>query len=249
MCGLVGIFDLRGERAIDRALLGRMNDRLSHRGPDDAGTYFAPGIGLGHRRLAIIDLGGGHQPLFNEDGSVVVVFNGEIYNFATLAAELAGLGHLFRTHSDTEVIVHAWEEWGEACVERFRGMFALALYDANRHTLFLARDRLGKKPLYYTILGDEFLLFASELKALLIHPGVKRRLDPQAIEEYFALGYVPEPRSIYRGIAKLPSAHSLAVERGVVPPQPRPYWRLSFASRPATSERDLCDEVIARLGE
>jgi asparagine synthase (glutamine-hydrolysing) len=249
MCGLVGIFDLQGERAIDRALLGRMNDRLWHRGPDGEGTFFAPGIGLGHRRLAIIDLGGGHQPLFNEDGSVVVVFNGEIYNFAMLASELGRLGHRFRTHSDTEVIVHAWEEWGEACVERFRGMFAFALYDANRRTLFLARDRLGKKPLYYTILDDGMILFASELKALLLHPGVKRRLDPQAIEEYFALGYVPEPRSIYHGIAKLPSGHSLALERGTVPSMPRQYWRLSFATRPAPSERDLCNEVIARLGE
>src|SRR5215468_6475382 len=165
MCGLVGIFDLRGERTIDRALVGRMNDRLLHRGPDGEGTHFAPGLGLGHRRLAIIDLSGGRQPLFNEDGTVVVVFNGEIYNFAGLAEELARRGHSFRTHSDTEVIVHAWEEWGEACVERFRGMFAFALYDSARSTLFLARDRLGKKPLYYTILDDGMVLFASELKA------------------------------------------------------------------------------------
>src|SRR5262249_39270061 len=149
--------------------------------------------------------------------SVVVVFNGEIYNFAMLAAELGGLGHRFHTHSDTEVIVHAWEEWGEACVERFRGMFAFALYDTNRQTLFLARDRLGKKPLYYSILDDGMVLFASELKALLIHPGVRRQLDPQAIEEYFALGYVPDPRSIYSGIAKLPPAHHIVLRRGEPP--------------------------------
>src|SRR5437867_4630681 len=152
MCGIVGIYDTRSRRDISRTLLSRMNETQHHRGPDECGVHVEPGIGLGHRRLAIIDLSGGQQPLFNEDGSVVVVFNGEIYNFAMLAAELGRLGHRFRTHSDTEVIVHAWEEWGEACVERFRGMFAFALYDTNRQTLFLARDRLGKKPLYYSIL-------------------------------------------------------------------------------------------------
>src|SRR5262249_27925868 len=165
MCGLAGVFDLHGKREIDRALVGRMNDRLSHRGPDGAGTHFVPGAGLAHRRLAIIDLAGGRQPLFNEDGTVAIVYNGEIYNFAELARELAGRGHRFRTHCDTEVVVHAWEEWGESCVERFRGMFAFALLDEKRQTLFLARDRLGKKPLYYTVLPDGLLLFASELKA------------------------------------------------------------------------------------
>src|SRR5260221_4379731 len=249
MCGLVGIFDLNGGRPIDLELLGRMNNRLTHRGPDGEGTHFAPGIGLGHRRLAIIDLGGGRQPLFNEDGTVVVVFNGEIYNFAALAEQLARLGHQFRTDSDTEVIVHAWEEWGEACVERFRGMFAFALFDAGRRTLFLARDRLGKKPLCYTIRDDGMVLFASELKALLLHPGVRRRLAPQAIEEYFALGYVPDPRSIYSGVAKLPAAHCLTLRRGEPAGAPRPYWNLSFAQRPAASEREVCEELIARLGE
>ena len=126
-----------------------MNDSLTHRGPDDSGLFTAPGVGLAHRRLSIIDLDGGHQPLFNEDHSVVVVYNGEIFNFQSLAAELTALGHHFRTHCDTEVIVHAWEEWGEACVDRFRGQFAFALWDANHETLFLARDRLGIKPLYY----------------------------------------------------------------------------------------------------
>src|SRR5579862_5350422 len=170
MCGIVGIYDGQGPNPIDRQLLQRMADAIAHRGPDGSGFHLAPGIGLGHRRLAIIDVAGGHQPLFNEDETVAVTYNGEIYNFQELAAELAAKGHRFRTHSDTEVIVHAWEEWGEAAVNRLQGMFAFAIWDENRKTLFLARDRFGKKPLYYTVLGDGRLLFASEMKALLVCP-------------------------------------------------------------------------------
>jgi len=180
MCGIAGIFDTRGQGEIDRSLLQRMNQSLLHRGPDEGGTHFEPGVGFGHRRLSIIDLSTGQQPLFNEDGSVVVIFNGEIYNFQELVKELESCGHRFRTHSDTEVIVHGWEEWGEECVKRFRGMFAFALWDRNRQSLFLARDRLGKKPLYYSLLADGNLIFASELKALLVHPRLKRELDPCA---------------------------------------------------------------------
>ena len=142
MCGIAGIFGTRGQAPIDGALLRRMTDSLSHRGPDDSGFFEAPGLGLGHRRLSIIDVAGGHQPLFNEDRSVVIVYNGEIYNYQGLAEELTAAGHVFRTHSDTEVVVHAWEEWGERCVERFRGMFAFAIWDTKRETLFLARDRM-----------------------------------------------------------------------------------------------------------
>ena len=154
MCGLVGIFESRGRRPIDGGLLKSMNDRISHRGPDGDGEHIAPGIGLGHRRLAIIDLGGGHQPMFNEDGKVAVVFNGEIYNYKPLVTELEAAGHVFRSHCDTEVIVHAWEEWGPDCVTRFRGMFAFALWDEGSETLFLARDHLGKKPLYWSAQPD-----------------------------------------------------------------------------------------------
>ncbi|TMH00551.1 MAG: asparagine synthetase B, partial [Betaproteobacteria bacterium] len=154
MCGIVGVFDTRDRREVSRTLLSHMNETQHHRGPDECGVHFEPGLALGHRRLSIIDLSTGQQPLFNEDGSVVVIFNGEIYNYQTLIPELTSLGHRFRTRSDTEVIVHAWESWGEACVERFRGMFAFALWDRNRSTLFLARDRLGVKPLYYAILRD-----------------------------------------------------------------------------------------------
>ncbi len=247
MCGLVGIFDTVGRREVNRRLLAGMNDSLRHRGPDGAGLHLAPGIGLGHRRLAIIDIAGGHQPLFNEDGDVAVVFNGEIYNFGELAAELMRLGHCFRTHSDTEVIVHAWEEWGEACLTRFRGMFAFALWDQRNETLFLARDRLGKKPLYHALLPDGHLLFGSELKALMMHPGFERTLDPCAVEDFFALGYVPDPKAIYTGARKLPPAHSLRWRRGQPPPEPRRYWDVSFAEPLAITADEAAEELRRRL--
>ena len=175
MCGITGIIDLRERRLIDRATLTRMNESQHHRGPDEGGLHLSPGVGLGHRRLSIIDLATGQQPLYNEDGSVVVVFNGEIYNFQSLIPELEALGHRFHTRSDTEVIVHGWEAWGERCVDRFRGMFAFALWDENKQTLFLARDRLGVKPLYYALLPDGHLIFGSELKSLLAHGALERR--------------------------------------------------------------------------
>ncbi|MGH8671016.1 MAG: asparagine synthetase B, partial [Burkholderiales bacterium] len=174
MCGIVGVFQTRNRGEIDRTLVERMNQVQFHRGPDEGGLHFEPGIGLGHRRLSIIDLSTGQQPLFNEDGSVAVVFNGEIYNFQELFDELKAAGHVFRTRSDTEAIVHGWEQWGEDCVKRFRGMFAFVIWDRNRETLFLARDRLGVKPLYYALLADGTLLFGSELKALLVHPALMR---------------------------------------------------------------------------
>ena len=249
MCGIVGIFDTRARRDVPRALVERMNETVHHRGPDDGGLHVEPGIGLGHRRLSIIDIATGQQPLYNEDGSVCVVFNGEIYNFQTLIPELARLGHTFRTKSDTEVIVHAWEAWGESCVERFRGMFAFALWDRDRETLFLARDRLGVKPVYYAVLPDGMLLFGSELKALLAHGGLARDLDPHAVEEYFALGYVPEPRTIFAAAAKLPPAHTLTVRRGQPMPLPKEYWDVRFTLANRLSERDACAELIARLEE
>lgn len=153
MCGFVGIFDTRNRRDVGRDVLHRMNEAQHHRGPDEGDLHLEPGVGLGHRRLSIIDVASGQQPLANEDGSVIVVFNGEIYNFQSLIPELTALGHTFRTRSDTEVIVHAWEQWGEACVERFRGMFAFALFDRNQDVLFLARDRLGVKPLFYSLMA------------------------------------------------------------------------------------------------
>jgi asparagine synthase (glutamine-hydrolysing) len=249
MCGITGIVDLKGRREVSRTLLSRMNETQVHRGPDAGGLHLEPGVGLGHRRLSIIDLATGQQPLFNEDGSVVVVFNGEIYNYQSLIPELTALGHVFRTKSDTEVIVHAWEAWGEACVERFRGMFAFALWDRNRETLFLARDRLGVKPLYYAALADGQLIFGSELKSLAIHPGLARELDPLAVEDYFAFGYIPEPRTVYKMARKLAPGHTLTVRRGQPVPAPREYWDVRFTLDNPIGEADAQAELIERLRE
>ena len=249
MCGLVGIMDTRGRGDINRSLLERMNETQHHRGPDEGGLHVAAGIGLGHRRLSIIDLSSGQQPLYNEDGTVVVVYNGEIYNFQPLAEELAALGHTFRTHCDTEVIVHAWEEWGEACVERFRGMFAFAVWDEQRETLFLARDRLGIKPLYYALLDDDTLVFGSELKSLMAHPGLRREIDPFAVEEYFGFGYVPEPRTIYKQARKLSPGHTLTVRRGQPLPEPREYWDVPFQPNGVSDEAEAGEALVERLRE
>ncbi|WP_019594995.1 XrtA/PEP-CTERM system amidotransferase [Thioalkalivibrio sp. ALM2T] len=250
MCGITGIFDLRDRRPINRSLLEAMNETQFHRGPDEGGVHLEPGVGLAHRRLSIIDLSGGQQPLFNEDETVVVTYNGEIYNFPELTAELQQAGHRFRSHCDTEVIVHAWEEWGEACVQRFRGMFAFAVWDRNRDTLFLARDRLGVKPLYYSALADGHLIFGSELKALMAHPGMPRRMDPHAVEDYFAFGYVPEPRSIFRGVHKLPPGHTLTVRRGQGNlSEPSEYWDIPFGDSGVADAATAAEELTARLRE
>ena len=202
-----------------------------------------------HRRLSIIDVATGQQPLCNEDGSVMVTFNGEIYNFQELIPELTALGHRFRTKSDTEVIVHGWEAWGASCVTRFRGMFAFALWDRNRQTLFLARDRLGVKPLHYALLPDGKLLFGSELKSLLAHPGLSREIDPCAVEEYFALGYVADPRTIFTNARKLPPAHTLEIQRGRPVPHPVQYWDPRFTLDSGISVGEATDELTARLDE
>ena len=196
----------------------------------------------------------GQQPLFNEDDSVVIVFNGEIYNFQALIPELQALGHVFRTRSDTEVIVHAWEAWGEQCVQRLRGMFAFALWDRNRQTLFMARDRLGVKPLHYALLDDGMLLFGSELKSLLAYrdergAGLRRDIDPLALEQYFALGYVAEPRTVFRQAFKLEPGHSLSIRRGAPLPPPRRFWDLAFTLDNPISEADAAVELRERLAE
>ncbi|HTK78914.1 MAG TPA: XrtA/PEP-CTERM system amidotransferase [Rhizomicrobium sp.] len=248
MCGIAGIFTLNGVTAVDRETIRSMTRAIAHRGPDGEGFFFGAGVGLGHRRLAIIDVAGGQQPILNEDESVALVFNGQIYNYRALREELLAAGHIFRTQSDTEVIVHAWEEWGASCVKRLRGMFAFALYDGRRNVLFLARDRLGKKPLYYSVLTNGDLIFGSELKALLAHPLAEKRLDPFAVDNYLAFGYVPDPQTIYRGIHKLPPAHTLEVQRHAPTPNPQRYWRLSMI--PANcDEREAVDELRHRLDE
>ena len=249
MCGITGVFDSRGRRDIRRDVLERMNDSQRHRGPDEEGIHVEPGVGLCHKRLAIIDLKTGQQPLYNEDKTVCIVYNGEIYNYQELMPELVKLGHTFRTKSDTEVVVHAWEEWGERCVERFRGFFAFALWDRNRQSLFLARDRLGVKPLHYAILPDGLVLFGSELKSMLVHGAMPRDIDPFAIEEYFALGYVAEPRTIFDAARKLPPAHTLLITRGQPVPAPREYWDVRFTEGPARTDEEACEELVARLKE
>jgi asparagine synthase (glutamine-hydrolysing) len=249
MCGITGIIDLRGKRPIDRAVLHRMNESQHHRGPDEGDLHIAPGVGLGHRRLSIIDVATGQQPLFNEDHTVAVVFNGEIYNFQELVPELTALGHVFRTHSDTEVIVHAWEAWGADCVKRFRGMFAFALWDERQQTLFLARDRLGVKPMFYALLPDGQLVFGSELKSLLAHGGLDTAIEPQAVEDYFALGYVPEPRTIFRSALKLPPATTLVARRGQPLPAPVEYWDVRFTLDSTLTAEQAQAELRERLTE
>src|SRR3984893_2929917 len=206
MCGITGVV---GSLRTDRATLLRMNDTLRHRGPDGEGVFWSDDVGLAMRRLAIIDVAGGDQPIYNEDRSVCVVYNGEIYNFLEMRRELEALGHRFETQSDTEVIVHAYEEYGVACLERLWGMFALALWDARQRRLLLARDRLGQKPPVYYSDPHGGLAFASELQALLAHPSVPRDVDPRAIEDYLTYLYVPAPTTAYRNVKKLPPRQRL----------------------------------------
>ncbi|RJP67592.1 MAG: amidotransferase 1, exosortase A system-associated [Comamonadaceae bacterium] len=248
MCGISGLFDTQGERDFDRALAAHINNIQAHRGPDEDDLHFEPGLALGHRRLSVIDLATGQQPLFNEDGTVGIVFNGEIYNFQELVPELKALGHVFKTRSDTEVIVHAWEAWGTACVHRLRGMFAFALWDRNQQTLFLARDRMGVKPMHYAWLPDGTFIFGSELKVVTAHPGFVRDIDPLAVEDYFSFGYVPDPRCIYRNAHKLPPAHTLLLRRGESgQASPVPYWDVQFTNDnpidQAAAEAELRDRV------
>ncbi|MGE0668550.1 MAG: XrtA/PEP-CTERM system amidotransferase [Sphingomonadales bacterium] len=241
MCGLAGMFDGRGERPMDRGLLQRMTDAIAHRGPDGAGLFTAPGVALGHRRLSIIDIAGGAQPMTDPETGITVVFNGEIYNFPALTETLAAHGHRFVTHCDTEVILHGWKEWGAECLSHFDGMFAFALWDPREQTLFLARDRLGKKPLYYAVLPDGLCLFGSELKALTRHPALPRDIDAQAVADFFAYGYVPDPKSIYRAARKLAPGHCLRWRRGGEPVL-RQWWDLPLHP----TEGDAAD-VAAQL--
>lgn len=214
MCGICGIFDMTG-RPVDPDLVDRMTDIIRHRGPDGEGRLIDREIGLGHRRLSIIDVGGGAQPIGNEDGRLQIVFNGEIYNYVELRKELQAAGHQFKTKSDTEVIVHAYEQWGDACVERFNGMFAFALWDSRRRELFIARDHLGIKPLYYIEIGSR-VLFASEIKSLLQDPACPRKVDIEALAALFTFRYVPSPKTLFQGIRKLPPGHRMTISaRGI----------------------------------
>ena len=244
MCGIAGKVSASPVREED---IRRMTDRLHHRGPDDTGLFIGKGVGLGHRRLSIIDLRTGHQPIGNEAGTVTIVFNGEIYNYREIRADLLRRGHRFETQTDTEVIVHLYEEYGESCVKHLRGMFAFAIWDERERRLFAARDHLGQKPLFYVHRGDTFL-FASEIKALLAADRSLADLNPAALDQYLCLRVIAPPLSMFKAVQKLPPAHSLtfSLETGVTVTR---YWDLQYEPKWTGSDEALTDELEAQLVE
>jgi asparagine synthase (glutamine-hydrolysing) len=244
MCGIAGIFHIETAKPVDPDRVRRMTDAITHRGPDGCGVWTAPGVGLGHRRLSIIDLGGGAQPMVSDDGAVAVTFNGEIYNFRELRRELEMAGYAFRTDSDTEVLLHGWRHWGPECLSHFHGMFAFALYDAANRQLFMARDRLGVKPLHYAQLSDGSVIFGSELKSLLAHPALRREPDMSAIDDYLAFGYVPDHNCLVRGVHKLPAGYFLLLQQGKPMPMPVQYWDIDFSARAKGSQEELEEELV-----
>ena len=235
MCAICGIVNLRNSAFVERGAIEKMTSRLVHRGPDDEGYFVERGVGLGFRRLSIIDLAGGRQPIFNEDESAAIVFNGEIYNYRDLAADLTSEGHIFKTRSDTETILHAYDQYGEDCVDRLRGMFAFAIWDRGLERLLLARDRMGIKPLYYYVNGD-FLAFASEIKALLELPEIPREVDPEAFDLYLSLRYVPGPRTMFKNIYKLQPGHTLVASAAGV--RIRKYWDIGYPDQLPNAQQD-----------
>jgi len=252
MCGIAGIVDLQS-RPVEPTLVRRLCDVLVHRGPDDEGYYINGPVALGQRRLAILDVAGGHQPMCNEDGTVWITFNGEIYNFRELRQRLEGLGHRFATRSDTEVIVHAYEQYGADCVKGLRGMFAFALWDQRAGMLMLARDRVGKKPLFYAEVDGQWV-FASELQGLLAHPGLSRRVDWTAVDDYLTYGYIPAPKTIFQDVYKLPPAHSLTLKLGADGtggPEVRieRYWRLAYEPKLRLREEEAAEGLLEVLTE
>jgi asparagine synthase (glutamine-hydrolysing) len=247
MCGIAGIFHLSTPKPVDPARVERMCDAIAHRGPDGFGVWTAPGVGLGHRRLSIIDIAGSPQPMASTDGRAMLVFNGEIYNYRELREELRSFGAEFHTDGDSEVILAAWQKWGPDCLPKLNGMFAFAIYDLSQRTLFLARDRLGVKPLFLAQLSDGSLIFGSELKALTAHPLLRRSVDPLAVEDYLTWGYVPDSRSILQGVQKLPAGHSLLLRHDAPMPKPVQWWDVSFAERRKGSAADMEAELLHLL--
>jgi asparagine synthase (glutamine-hydrolysing) len=246
MCGITGIFEFGSMEHVQQDLVHRMNETIVHRGPDDEGIFTGPGIGLGFRRLSIIDLAGGHQPISNEDGSIWVMLNGEIYNYVELRKRLEQRGHRFASHSDTESIVHLYEEYGEECFAQLRGMFAIAIWDSQERKLILARDRVGKKPLFYCANGER-ILFGSELKALLAFGISSLEIDHQAVCDYFSLGYIPAPKTIYRTAKKvLPGHYLVATGSGL---REQSYWDISFERVESRSEEEWCEQIRQDLCE
>lgn len=247
MCGICGKLNFEQDARLNPALVPAMLDTIRHRGPDDEGVYLKGPVGLGHRRLSIIDLGSGHQPLSNEDGTVWIVFNGEIYNYRELRTYLLDKGHVLKTQSDTEVIVHLYEEFGPGCVEKLRGMFAFGIWDQNTKSLLLARDRIGIKPLYYC-LTNKSVVFGSEIKAILADPDVKREVAPEIIDRFLTFLYVPGEETLLKGIHKLPPGNYLFVRNGR--PELRQYWDLEF-SKPERmpSIKDAESQLLTLLAE
>jgi asparagine synthase (glutamine-hydrolysing) len=246
MCGIAGIFNFRSQEPVSPRLLKAMTDTLVHRGPDDEGFFISGPLALGHRRLSIIDLGGGHQPICNEDESVWVVLNGEIYNFGELQDGLIKKGHTFKTRSDTEVIVHLYEEEGERCFQRLRGMFAIAIWDGRNRKLILGRDRVGKKPLFYLYDGSR-IAFASEMKAILKIPGVSREIDHQALSDYFSFLYIPAPKSIFKNVRKVLPGHYVVVSDKKITEVE--YWDIKFAENTEVTEEQWCERLLATYRE
>lgn len=249
MCGIAGIFHCGTIKPVDPVRVTAMCDALAHRGPDGAGVWTAPGVGLGHRRLSIIDLAGSPQPMHSADDRHVIVFNGEIYNFQDLRRELEAGGAMFRTNGDTEVILAAYQRWGTDCLQRLNGMFAFAIFDKAARTLFLARDRFGVKPLFTAMLADGSIAFASELKGLLAHPLLRREADPLAVEDFMAWGYVPDHRSMLKGVEKLPAGHFCLLSHDATPAAPRQYWDISFTERHRGRAKDLEAELLHHLAQ
>lgn len=247
MCGIAGIFHLATPKPVDPVRLERMCEAMAHRGPDGRGFWTAPGVGLGHLRLSIIDVAGSPQPMASTDGRAMLVFNGEIYNYRELREELKGYGATFHTDGDSEVILAAWQRWGVDCLPRLHGMFAFAIYDTAERTLFLARDRMGVKPLFYAPLSDGSLAFASELKGLLAHPLLRREVDPLAVEDFLAWGYVPDHRSFLQGVHKLPAGHFLLLRHNAALPEAVKWWDVSFAERRRGRPADLEAEMLHLL--
>lgn len=245
MCGIAGLFHPATPKPVDPARLRAMIGVQAHRGPDGQGVWTAPGVGFAHARLSIIDVAGSPQPMV--DGEVAVCFNGEIYNYRALRDELRERGAVFHTDGDTEVLLHGWRHWGPAMLDRLVGMFAFAVHDAKAGTLFLARDRLGVKPLHWAELPDGAIAFASEMKGILAHPLFRRRPDIRAVEDYLALGYVPDDASIVAGVHKLPAGHFLLIERGRSIPRPRQWWDVDFSERESGSAATLGEGLLAHM--
>jgi len=249
MCGIAGIFHVSDEQSIEPSLIQAMNDIQRHRGPNAGDYHFEAGVALAHRRLSIIDLEGSPQPMVSACERAVIVFNGEIYNFKELHEELTLKGYRFNTHGDTETILNAYLEWGEACVDHLRGMFAFAIWDKEKQSLFIARDRLGIKPFYYSLLADGQFIFGSELKVLMQHPKLDRTINNKAVEDFFSFGYIPEPKSIFEQVKKLSPGHTLTISRSNPKPQVKQFWDASFAEQSSDSKETLQKELIEKLNE